>query len=286
MAYLLALTILLIPTYALRFDVFGLPTNLLMMWVVIFWLIFIEWLIKKRGLKEFLSHIKALNKKTLLFIGLFFLAGIISLFTGGFSAAKLGQFVVLFLQPISLFFIAKYILEKIPSSKNLLLNTVYLLLGLAGAYAIFQYFTLIGLPEHYWGNSVEPKRAMSFFSHPNFYALFSAPLLALLLPDAVESLKSKVSRLLTSERSDGGQVYLKSLAWIIGAVGLLLSMSRAGWLGLLVAMVVYLIAAADKKTRLAFFGLAIIGIISVFSIANLRYRIILPLLERSLLFPE
>lgn len=37
MAYLLALTILLAPTYILRYDWFGLPMNVLMQWIVVVW---------------------------------------------------------------------------------------------------------------------------------------------------------------------------------------------------------------------------------------------------------
>ena len=92
----------------------------------------------------------------------------------------------------------------------------------------------------WWGNSVEPKRALSFFVHPNFYALWCAPLLALLIPDFTQNLK-------ISKSSKINWHYV--LAWIIGGVGLLLSLSRSGWLGLAAAIAVYLIFAADKKIR-------------------------------------
>ncbi len=265
MQYLLALTILLIPTYTIRFGAFGLHLNLLMLWIIALWLIFAGFLFWKGLWNKFLFSFKRIPALMLGLILAFFLSGIVSFFINGHSNVKLGQFIVLFLQPISLFFISHFILEQTPKAKNLLLNAIYLLLAIAGAYAFFQYFTLIGLPKIYWGNSIEPKRATSFFSHPNFYSLFSAPLLALLIPDAIANFKLKI-------------LNFKSIFWIIGATGLLLSMSRAGWLGLLVATIVYLIVAADKRTRLAFLGLAIIATISVFSIANLRYRIILPFL--------
>src|SRR6202000_2335904 len=106
-------------------------------------------------------------------------------------------------QPISLFFIAGYIFKQNPKAKNFILYTLYFILAAAGIYGIIQYFTLIGLPMAWWGNSVEPKRALSFFVHPNFYALWAAPLLALLIPDVAQTIKSKIFN-------------FKAAAWIIG----------------------------------------------------------------------
>ena len=69
---------------------------------------------------------------------------------------------------------------------------------------------------------------------------------------------------------------LKALAWLLGAIGLLLSLSRSGWLGLAAAVVVYLIVAADKKIRKIIFASAIIAAAIVVYYPNLRYRILLP----------
>lgn len=75
---------------------------------------------------------------------------------------------------------------------------------------------------------------------------------------------------------EGWKSWIKPLAWMIGAVGLLLSFSRAGWLGLGVAGIIYLIVAADKKIRkLALYGIIVI-IIVIISIPNLRWRFTLP----------
>jgi hypothetical protein len=171
-----------------------------MVWVFLVWIIFGGWLLVNKHIKDFVRFKLSINKKVLIPICLFFLAGLISLFVGVIDRAKLGQFIVLFLQPISLFFIAGYIFsagdrsasgeKQTPKSKNLLLTTCYLLLAAAGLYAVLQYFTLLGLPPLWWGNSQEPKRALSFFVHPNFYALWCAPLLAFLIPDVMQRLSA------------------------------------------------------------------------------------------------
>ena len=207
-----------------------------------------------------------MDKKLLVFVSLFLLSGIIALFIRGFDRQKLGQFIVLFLQPISLFFISGYIFKQNPKSKYFLLLTFYFLLGLAGIYAIVQYFTLLGLPPAWWGNSVEPKRALSFFVHPNFYALWCAPLLAFLIPDVMQAVESKKLKVKS----------FKIAAWVIGGIGLLLSLSRSGWLGLAAAIIIYLFAAADEKIRKIILSGILAVVIIVIAVPNLRWRLILP----------
>ena len=263
MTYIILLTLILAPAYVIRFNLLHLPTDLLMVWIFAVWIIFWAWLVYKNLVKDFIHYKLSIDKKLLIPISLFLLAGFISLFVGGIDRAKLGQFLVWFLQPISLFFISGYIFKQFPKSKNFLLLTLYFLLGIAGIYAIVQYLTLIGLPPTWWGNSVEPKRALSFFVHPNFYALWSAPLLALLIPDVAESLKSEI-------------LNQKVLLWIIGSIGLLLSLSRSGWLGLSVAIIAYLIFAADAKIRKIILGAIVAVALIVFAVPNLRWRVILP----------
>jgi O-antigen ligase len=266
MAYLLALTLILTPAYAVRFNLLHLPTDVLMLWVFLFWLLFLAFLIEKKLARAFFSHIIKVKKSILIFFSLFFLSGLISLFVGGLSRANLGQFIVLFLQPLSLFFIAGFIFGQFSDSKKLLFSTAYFLLALMGIYAMLQYFTLLGLPAAWWGNSVEPKRALSFFVHPNFYALWSAPLLALLIPDL--SLKVKDYGLKLAN--------WPMIAWVLGAFGLLLSLSRSGWLGLAAAVAVYLIIGADKKIKKIIFAGIIIVLAVVVYYPNLRYRILMP----------
>ena len=264
MSFLLALTLLLTPAYVAKFRLLGFPTDVLMVWVIFVWLLFGVWAVTRHRLTDFGRSIISLEKKTLIPVGLFFLAGIISLFAHGFDRAKLGQFIVLFLQPISMFLIGRYLIKGFPRSTYYLQLTTYLLLAFAGTYAVIQYFSLLGLPPEWWGNSDEPKRALSLFVHPNFYALWSAPLLAFLIPDVFQSLKSSI-------------INFKSLAWLLGAAGLFLSLSRAGWLGLAAAIAVYLIVAADAKIRKIVFIASACVLAVVLIYPNLRWRLLLPL---------
>ncbi len=274
MAYLLALTLLLAPAYAFKFSIGPLPTNLLMLWVFFVWLVFSVIIIAKKQIPQILATSRILDRKIFILTGLFFLGGAISLFWKGFSVQKLGQFVVLFLQPISIFFLSIFVWRRNPESKLLLLTTGYLLLALMGIYSIVQYFTLWGLPPAYWGNSVEPKRALSFFSHPNFYSLFSAPLLSLLLPDVARRFIGLISKPIN--RHATLRDFTSLLAWLFGTIGLLLSFSRAGWLGLTAAGLVYLFFSADKKIRKFASVIIVIIIIVIAATPNLRWRLITP----------
>lgn len=268
MEYFLSVVVALTPTYAIRFSLFGVPTNLLMAGVFTFWLAALFFLSVGRRWGDFFFFIRTFDKKLLVLTGMFFLSGLLALFANGIDQKKLGQFLVLFLQPISIFFLAGFLISIKPQTKNLIRDTVYILVSIAGVVAAVQFFTLLGLPPQYWGNSVEPKRALSFFTHPNFYALFVTPLLSLLLPDFVEQTKTLRS----------GWALARFIAWLVGCFGLLLSMSRAGWLGLLAATFLYLVFAANKKARLWGLVTIVVVFLTLFSVTNLRYRIILPLL--------
>jgi hypothetical protein len=162
-----------------------------MVWIFLIWLIFFIYIFTTNQISKFYIFIRSSNLSWL--VGLFFLSGIISLFVFGLNQKSLGQLLVLFIQPISLFFIFKFIFEKNPNSKRFIPYTLYLILCISGLYAIIQYFTGFNLPLLFQGNDVETRRAVSFFTHSNFYALFTAPLLAFLIPDLSESIKNKNS---------------------------------------------------------------------------------------------
>ena len=172
MPYLFALTLVLAPTYAIRFGFFGLPTNMLMVWIFLVWVVFAVWIVCRHRVSNFFNWLYSEVPTSYFLLPTFFLiAGVASLFVGGFSEEKLGQFVVLFLQPIGTFFIGRYVFihDSRLQTGNWLVRAALFFVGLSGLYAILQYFTLIGVPVAWWGNAQEPKRAVAFFLHPNFY---------------------------------------------------------------------------------------------------------------------
>ncbi len=64
MNYLIILTLLLTPTYTIRFSLFGFPTNLLMVWVLLVWIAFCIYLLIKPHWQEFVGFFGQVNKKS------------------------------------------------------------------------------------------------------------------------------------------------------------------------------------------------------------------------------
>lgn len=263
MDFIAPLLLFLTPLYAWRFNLLGAPLNMLTVGVFFCWLFFLIYLINKKLFVDFYKFVTSQNSYKLVLITIFFLSGSAALFINGVTLQKIGQFTVLFLQPVGTFFIVKYIFNKHTNSKTIFIYSLYVILAIAGLFSILQYFFFAGLPQIYWGNSVEPKRAVAFFSHPNFYALWSTPLLAFLIPDLAEKLQTKSYK-------------LKATLWALGCIGLLLSLSRAGWLGLAAALTAYLVFAASNKFRKASLVIVIVTVIIVSLTPNLRYRFLLP----------
>lgn len=303
MGLVFALLLLIAPLYVWRFsiDFFGgdLPTNFLMLFsfVVIVAAKLIVWRKHKYSIIEtwkiYFKDILEMNRLLLVGILLIIVASLISLFAFGFNSVKLGQWIVLYFEPIAIFFIIRHFAKHDTDAKYNVRRYVslaaYLILFAAGVLAVIQYTTLTALPPGWWGNANEPKRAIAFFAHPNAYALFATPLLAWLIPDVirriqdfwttvrntVRSVATQTTRTVSSQYHHWRNV-VYAVAWLVGALGLFLTLSRGAWLGLLVAAGLYVLLSANKKMFLVFVGaLVILGIV-VAAVPNLRYRVILP----------
>jgi O-antigen ligase len=273
MSWAIGFLFLTAPLYIWRFSVFGLPTNFFMLALALVILIGFV-LLWQRGLWK--TYIDKLNSAPLILkiaVGLFFVASVLSLFVNGIALDKVGQWLVLYLLPIVLgsqiYFFSKQ--DQAFSSRVRLF--IYIFLFINGIVAIQQYFWLWGLPAEWLGNSIEPKRAIGLFAHPNAMALFIAPLLAYLLPYLREKLFKNIGGV---PNSIGIMTWLMVFSWIIGVVGLFLSLSRGGWLGLVVAVIMFVIFSRSKKIFIAFVGLVLIAVVVVVSVPNLRYRVLLP----------
>jgi O-antigen ligase len=264
MLILVLLLLFLSPAYVIKFSVGQVNLNVLFIICLSCFLGFLCWLTLKHKWSNYLTYLKRLEPKLLIGIFGFCLAGVIALFYPRVSVEKFGEFIVLFVCPILSFFIVGFLGQTLPALKPRLLMSLYIYLGFMGLLAILQYFTLWSLPTAYWGNSIEPKRAVGLFLHPNFYSLFSAPLLAFLLGD----LGFKLENI----KQNGFWIML----WVLGVIGLGLSLSRSGWLGLGVAGLVYLFLVASKQVKQQAKIIILILAFIVLLTPNLRWRIILP----------
>ncbi len=255
MFYLLSALFLLIPTYVIRFNI-GVPVNLLEILSLAFLLIFAVLLKKNNLVGEFKQHVAGQPRAMLVLAGLFLLAGLISAFISPNKSRGAGLFVVMFLLPILVYMPASYIFSQ-PENKSRFVKLLFGLVALLSTYGIIQYLTLLGLPEAWRGNPDEPKRALSFFVHPNDFALFITPILAFLCPFFFEK------KIHPSYKA----------CYLVGLVGLLLSLSRGGWFGILGAAVVFVIFFARKRIALLATASLIILLLFITMVPSLNLRL-------------
>lgn len=257
MFYFLGLIFALSPSYLVRAKVAGVGINLLEILVAIFLIGFTIWLVKKKQTAEFKQFVFSRSRKFLIATSVFMLAGLISAFVSPIHSRGAGLFVVYFLEPILLFFPAAYLFQD-PANKDRFVKLIFFLIGAFSLYGIIQYFTLIGLPIKYWGNTVEPKRILSFFDQPNSFALWLGPLLAFTIPFLTQNNFKKV------------WIWI---SWILGATAIVFSLSRGSWVALLVAVVFYFVVAPGKKVKLALIGIFLVMATIIYVQPLFRFRI-------------
>src|SRR5262245_55430327 len=107
MELLLLLTILLTPAYTFRFNLAVLPANSLLVWVIFIWLAFLIYLITGKQINSFIKSIWQTKRAVLIPAGLLLVSGFIALAVSDFTQDGLGLFLIWFVQPISMFFIAR-----------------------------------------------------------------------------------------------------------------------------------------------------------------------------------
>ncbi len=256
MIYLLELLIALAPTYVLRFG----RVDLFEILILVFWIACLVIISRRRQMQDFKNFLFNIPRSIVISGGLLLLAAVISTFISPTHTRALGELVAYFIQPAITFLFAGYILRG-EAAKEHFTKFILWYIAIISIYALIQYITLIGLPMTWWGNAEEPKRAVSVFVYPNAFALFITPLLAFSMPFVFGSRKP--------------ELWYKIL-FLIGIIGLGLSLSRGGWLGLVGAVIVFAFLGASWQTRKLFLSAAVIIAIIIAIVPNFRYRVELP----------
>lgn len=273
MEYLPLIILISLPLYAWPFRFLGIPTNPLMLILGVVWVIFIAFGIRQKKVASFVASIGRTPIPVLVSIALFTLAGLVSTIMFDITREKIGQFLVLFIQPIGTFFLLRFIFAEWKQSVVHLRSALYWFVGLLGIFAIVQYTTRFGLPMLYWGNDVEPKRALSVFMHPNFYAMFVTPLLAFVIPDVSERIRNQRLKV---------QTWLLVASWLVGALGLLLSLSRGGWLGFAAAILTFVLMQSSRWVWWHGLVIVVAALNIAWAVPAIRNRAVAPFLgERS-----
>jgi putative inorganic carbon (hco3(-)) transporter len=247
----LGLVLALPPTYLVRFKIINFPTTLLELALVVF--LIVVFTIHYKNMPAVLRGLSKFN----IAIGLFILAGLISIAVSPEQVRALGLFKAFILEPVLFFYAVKLITAK-PEDFIVPLKWLFGITTLISFFGIFQYWTGLFLPLRFWGNGEEVRRISSFFEYPNALALYLAPLFVLFLVLRFKKFGPFTSR-----------IYIAGL--IIQALAVLLTFSRGAWLAIgLTLLLVLLIQYPIKKI-----ALGLIAIILIFSVVPpLRGRVI------------
>ncbi len=217
MIWFLAATLALAPTYLIRFKVFGIPTTFLEILIVVFLLSAAI----NFNAKDF-EKIKKLGRINWA-IGLFMLAGIISVAVSPQMSSALGQFKAYIIEPILVFYTSVLVLKNkkqlLPVFQMLFWSTV-----IVSLFGIFQYFSFIHLPIRFWGNGNEVTRIVSIFEYPNALSLFLGPLLGFFSTLWFYNLP------LTKNK------WISAIGLLITALALLLTFSRGAWIAITIGL--------------------------------------------------
>ena len=247
MRYLLSLLLFLAPTYLIRFELFGLNTNLLMLALFTVMTVFIFWVVKNKLVVDFIRSLQVIGRRLLIFLLLFLIFGLISLLHQGFTIPKLGQFIVLFLEPIGIFFVIRYLKQRSELDIEAFIRHTSMLLAGLGLFSLIQYYFLVFLDPLYWGNSVSARRSTALWVHPNEFALFLLPLLAFLLP-----------RVFQEWRESGKYRFHFIVCYILGSIGLFYSQSRSALLIFVLILALFFASKLKKRQLVKLFLLGLL----------------------------
>ncbi len=225
--YTIILICLLIPTYLVRFSLFGLPTNLI---EVLIFAVAIPWFFSK---PQF-SLLKTSFKWPVL---LFLLAGLISVAISPEKSAALGYFRAFFLVPVLFALIVSDTVKTV--KQNILIISAFATsAALIAIYALFRYFSGQGYVD--FNLNLLP----TFFGNPNYLASYLAPAFIFSTTFLLwQNFKNKIHL---------STPYLLPSTLLLGLT-LYLSQSQGAWLGL-IAAIIWILARLLKTERLFFLG--------------------------------
>lgn len=228
------LTIFLLPSYLIKFNIFGLPTNVLEILI----LISLAWALFLR-----ISPRSSLGLHFRLAIGLILGGLTISTLVNGNYLVGLGIIKGWFVLPLLLAFVAKNV---IPQERSKSIYVTLYASGLAVAVVSYGYYIA--------GQVTFDGRLEGFFNSPNYLAMYLTPAIMI----GVVSIWKEAT-------SNGEKIaWGASIMVILGA--LYLTYSYAAWISLGISLYVLILLQREKKTKFkyaaAITGLALLLVLS------------------------
>lgn len=209
MIYLLALIVFALPSYLIRFKIFGIPTTLLEI------LIYFGVLVQVLGFrkKDLENLFKKPLRSTLHALYLFLFAAFISIFISPDKYQALGQFKAFFLDPVFLFFLI-YLNVKTKEDISKILGALIFSGIFVSLFSFYQFFT---------HQVDEQGRVIGLFGYsPNYLALYLGPIIVLLFAYCLQLIVNKKFLWLS----------VCCLLLVVSSFALYLSGSRGGYLAI------------------------------------------------------
>ncbi|MBL7058234.1 O-antigen ligase family protein [Patescibacteria group bacterium] len=271
----LLMLVVALPSYLIRFSMFGAPFTILESMIV---LIFLAWLAK--DWKNKLNHIKLAigNKRKLKKINypfskeiiLLLVVSVISVGVVGFSNNALGLLKAYFLEPIMLYIVVinvvrlntKNIRTFGPESIILALATSAMLLSF---FAIVQKYTGFGMPLDW----VAEGRVTSVYSYPNALGLYLGPIVLLMIGLLFNRLKAKYqfsTKALSSKEDNKINIYKNSfltIAILSSVMAIVFAKSEGAILGIIVGILIFGLLG-NKKSRIITIIVIIVSVVGIF----------------------
>lgn len=271
----LALLVGVLPTYGLRFSIFGVPSTFL---EIAIWAIAIVWFYKEwrlHGPPRWPSAIEAAGDKNPFAPYLWPILFLI--FAATFAAAisqnpvaALGIWKAYFVDPLLVFVLVVAVFRGEKESWWL----VYALgftVAVLSILAWYQKFTGLWLPDP-WASTL-PLRVTSWYSYPNAIGLFVGPVLAMYIVWLMQDIYP-----LTINNSSGGdrkpsRLWLhvwKLFVFILGTGAIIFSVTKGAWVGVAAGIFVGALFVFQNQRRKIIFGCVLVVAVLLIFIPTTR----------------
>jgi len=246
-----------LPSYLLRFSIFGFPSTILELMLLISFAVFFVRDFKNRGgnLKSYFNKTQVKPYPFRIEIIIFLLVAFLSLAVAGFSNDALGIFKAYFLEAI-LFFILLFNVFRTDEARVKIYWALAASALIISIFAFYQKITGQFFPTEFLANQ---RRVTSFFPYPNALGLYLGPIVLIL--------SGFIFKLWQTRKNKIDYIKIIGLGLIIGIalLAIYLAQSEGALVGVLIALFISALIF-NKTSRYLAIGAA--GIFFIFIISN------------------
>lgn len=248
------LCLVFLPSYLLRFEIFGIPFTVLEMMVLI---IFGSWVIKnwQKIIKPKSWKLPRFWKESLLVIAAASIGVLVN-----FGPASLGIWKAYFLEPILFFLVVAQTFQGKEETKKII-GALGISAFLTALFAIYQKISGNFIANPFWA-AEETRRVVSWFTYPNAVGLFLAPITMI-----------AAGRFFSFPVKNNFRDSLKKLFYLIlilaSIAAIIFAQSEGALIAVLASSWLFLFFSGKKPRYLAI-TLAVIGLVGIFSFAPIR----------------